>query len=126
MNLVFERLAGSIHGMALHTSGIGIRLVQLRGPVSRSAPIVRVIIPDVVHAADFRENRAEHPIIGVADIAAFVAEIWIFTMNRSERRAVRICRVIRMNGHCMTRSAELAFRCNLEISHVARHGGCNG
>lgn len=123
MNLVLERLSRLIHWMALQTHVIRIGLVELRGPVSRRAPIVGIIIPDVLHTADFREDRAKHAIIGMTDITAFIAEVWVFAMNRGERRAVRIGGIVRVNGHGMARRAKLAFRRHLEIRHIAGHCG---
>jgi len=124
VNLVFERLAWSIERVALHARRIRIRLVQLRRPMSRGAPIVGIIIPDMLHAADLREHRTEHPIIGVANVTALIAEIRVFAMNGCQRRAVGIRSVIGMHGHGMARSAEFAFRRDLEIGHVAGH--CRG
>ncbi len=93
--------------------------------MSRRAPIVGIIIPDVLHAADFREDCAKHAIIGMTDITAFISEVWVFAMNRGERRAVRVGRIVRVNGHRVARRAELAFRRHLEIRHVTRHCGGN-
>lgn len=81
MNLVFERLARFVDRMALHASGIGVRFVQSRFSMPRRIPIIRVIIPHVLHSADFRKDRAEHPIICVANVAALIAEIGIFAMH---------------------------------------------
>lgn len=126
VNLVFHRLTGFVERMALHTGGIGIRFVQLWRAMSRSAPIVRVIIPNMLHAADFRKNRAEHAIISVANVTALIAEIAILAMDRGQRSALRIGCVIGMNGHGMARRAELSFRGDLEIGDVASHRSGNG
>jgi len=80
MNLVLHWLARFVEGMALHTGRIGIRLVQLRRTMPRSAPIVGVIIPHVLHSADFREYRAEHAIIGMTNVTTLIAEIGIFAV----------------------------------------------
>lgn len=121
VNLVFEWLSRFIDGMALHAGRIRIWLVQLRRSMARSAPIVGVIIPNVMHSADFREHRSEHAIIGMTHVTAFISEIGILAVNRSERRTVRIRRIVCVNGHGMTRGAEFAFRGDFEIGHIAGH-----
>lgn len=121
VNLVFERPVGFVNRMALHACRIRKWFVQFRRSMTRHAPIVRVIIPNVVHSADFREHRPEHAVIGVAHVTTLIAEIRIFAVNRRQRLAVRIRRIICVNGHRMARSAEFSFRRHLEVRNVSGH-----
>src|SRR6478609_6491884 len=64
--------------MALTAIGIVVRFrdVDLFSRLFRrhAAITAEVVIIDVLHSAHFSEGVAEHAVVGVADVAAFVAE----------------------------------------------------
>lgn len=123
---VFQRFSRTGRNVALLARRVVVWLVQLGRSMIGIVPIIGIVVPYVVHPADFGDHQAEHTVVGVARVAALVTKPLVFAVLGCKSRALRALGVGRVRNHHVTRTAKFPFLCHFEVGHVARHGGRDG